>query len=35
MASEAGGAAARRGLLVDWGGVMTTDLFASFRAFCE
>jgi len=26
---------ARRGLLVDWGGVMTTDLFASFRAFCE
>ena len=22
------------GLLVDWGGVMTTDLFASFRAFC-
>jgi epoxide hydrolase-like predicted phosphatase len=22
-------------LLVDWGGVMTTDLFASFRAFCE
>jgi putative hydrolase of the HAD superfamily len=25
----------RRGLLVDWGGVMTTDLFASFAAFCE
>lgn len=24
-----------RGLLVDWGGVMTTDLFASFRAFCD
>jgi putative hydrolase of the HAD superfamily len=23
------------GLLVDWGGVMTTDLFASFSAFCE
>jgi putative hydrolase of the HAD superfamily len=23
------------GLLVDWGGVLTTDLFASFRAFCE
>lgn len=21
-------------LLVDWGGVLTTDLFASFRAFC-
>jgi putative hydrolase of the HAD superfamily len=32
MASENG---AYRGLLVDWGGVMTTDLFASFRAFCE
>jgi putative hydrolase of the HAD superfamily len=27
--------APRRGLLVDWGGVMTTDLFASFAAFCE
>ncbi len=25
----------RCGLLVDWGGVMTTDLFASFKAFCE
>src|ERR1700735_3415897 len=24
-----------RGLLVDWGGVMTTDVFASFAAFCE
>jgi epoxide hydrolase-like predicted phosphatase len=24
-----------RGLLVDWGGVLTTDVFASFRAFCE
>jgi epoxide hydrolase-like predicted phosphatase len=23
------------GLLVDWGGVMTTNLFASFAAFCE
>jgi putative hydrolase of the HAD superfamily len=23
------------GLLVDWGGVLTSDLFASFRAFCE
>jgi len=28
------GAPERRGLLVDWGGVMTTDLFASFNAFC-
>jgi putative hydrolase of the HAD superfamily len=32
MASESGG---YRGLLVDWGGVLTSDLFASFRAFCE
>ena len=24
----------RPGLLVDWGGVMTTDVFASFNAFC-
>ncbi len=24
-----------RGLLVDWGGVMTTNVFASFRAFCD
>jgi putative hydrolase of the HAD superfamily len=24
-----------RGLLVDWGGVMTTNLFHSFSAFCE
>jgi putative hydrolase of the HAD superfamily len=24
-----------RGLLLDWGGVLTSDLFASFRAFCE
>jgi epoxide hydrolase-like predicted phosphatase len=24
-----------RGLLVDWGGVLTSDLFASFSAFCE
>lgn len=23
------------GLLVDWGGVMTTNVFDSFRAFCE
>lgn len=28
------GAIKRSGLLVDWGGVMTTDLFASFAAFC-
>lgn len=27
--------AARRGLLVDFGGVLTTDVFSSFQAFCE
>ncbi len=27
--------ARHRGLLVDWGGVMTTNVFDSFRAFCE
>ena len=32
MASENG---AYRGLLTDWGGVLTTDLFASFRTFSE
>ncbi len=31
MASEA---RSYRGLLVDWGGVLTTNLFDSFRAFC-
>jgi putative hydrolase of the HAD superfamily len=31
MASEPGGLA---GLLVDFGGVLTTDVFASFEAFC-
>ena len=25
----------RRGLLIDWGGVLTSDVFASFTAFCE
>ena len=25
----------RRGLIVDFGGVLTTDVFASFRAFCQ
>jgi putative hydrolase of the HAD superfamily len=25
----------RSGLLIDWGGVLTTDLFASFASFCE
>jgi putative hydrolase of the HAD superfamily len=27
--------ARRDGLIVDYGGVLTTDVFASFRAFCE
>jgi epoxide hydrolase-like predicted phosphatase len=31
MASENG---RYQGLLIDWGGVLTSDLFASFRAFC-
>ena len=26
--------ATRKGLLIDWGGVLTTDLFASFASFC-
>ena len=30
MASEV-----RSGLLVDWGGVLTTNLFASFGEFCR
>lgn len=30
-----GGDGRRRGLLVDFGGVLTTDIFASFQAFCE
>jgi putative hydrolase of the HAD superfamily len=32
MASEDG---SYRGLLIDYGGVLTTDVFASFSAFCE
>src|SRR5947209_1973696 len=38
MASEAARPDAHgpyRGLLIDYGGVLTTDLFDSFRAFCE
>jgi epoxide hydrolase-like predicted phosphatase len=34
MASENGGGS-YRGLLVDWGGVLTTSPFASFQSFCE
>jgi hypothetical protein len=26
--------AARRGLLIDWGGVLTSNVFESFAAFC-
>lgn len=32
--TEPAGHGPLRGLLVDWGGVMTTNVFASFRAFC-
>jgi putative hydrolase of the HAD superfamily len=32
MASEA--EPLRRGLLIDWGGVLTTNLFASFHGYC-
>jgi epoxide hydrolase-like predicted phosphatase len=35
--AESGGAtngSARSGLLIDWGGVLTTNLFASFHAYC-
>jgi epoxide hydrolase-like predicted phosphatase len=37
MASESNGApeAPRSALLIDWGGVLTTNLFASFKAYCE
>ena len=37
MASEDGSTTRRSvpRLLVDWGGVLTTDVFDSFRAFCE
>jgi putative hydrolase of the HAD superfamily len=31
----AGDGGSRRGLLVDFGGVLTTDVFASFAAFCR
>jgi epoxide hydrolase-like predicted phosphatase len=37
MASDNGDAAAAgyRGLLVDWGGVLTSDVFRTFSSFCE
>ncbi len=35
MASEPeAGVGRRSGLLIDWGGVLTTNLFASFHAYC-
>lgn len=34
-ASHGAQSAEREGLLIDWGGVMTSNLFASFAAFCE
>jgi epoxide hydrolase-like predicted phosphatase len=34
MASEKAGEP-RSALLIDWGGVLTTNLFASFKAYCE
>ncbi len=33
-AEEHGGAELRSALLIDWGGVLTTNLFASFHAYC-
>ncbi len=35
MASEKPADGHRRGLLLDYGGVLTSNLFDSFRAFCE
>src|SRR5229473_3359696 len=34
MAVEPAAAQPRTGLLIDWGGVLTTNLFASFHAYC-
>jgi len=33
-AADGGAEAVRSGLLIDWGGVLTTSLFASFQAYC-
>ena len=35
MANDENEAEPRSGLLIDWGGVLTTNLFASFGAFFE
>jgi putative hydrolase of the HAD superfamily len=34
LAGADGNGARRAGLLIDWGGVLTTNLFTSFRDFC-
>jgi epoxide hydrolase-like predicted phosphatase len=34
LAAVDGNGAQRAGLLIDWGGVLTTNLFTSFRDFC-
>jgi putative hydrolase of the HAD superfamily len=34
LAGAGGNGARRAGLLIDWGGVLTTNLFTSFRDFC-
>jgi len=34
VASGADNGAPREGLLIDWGGVLTSNLFASFHAYC-
>ena len=33
-AADGNGSAPLKGLLIDWGGVLTTNLFASFHAYC-
>jgi putative hydrolase of the HAD superfamily len=34
LTPDNGNPAPRKGLLIDWGGVLTTNLFASFHAYC-
>src|ERR1700722_19265203 len=34
LTPDNGDPTARKGLLIDWGGVLTTNLFASFHAYC-
>jgi epoxide hydrolase-like predicted phosphatase len=35
MASDGAGGMHARGLLIDWGGVLTTNLYAAFESFCR